>query len=231
MPEPLFVGRRRLRPIGAPQAIGNVLFSAGQSEVKGREGIVNHPMDLFGNDDWRMMGDVAGLQLVGSRWDVTRERRLIASEPSIILGTMAFWVPEFRTENGGHIMDVTRLVHQGLWGPPNPDEIDFVSVQDVRGATAPVGTLTPAHEPTADPFAMEDRDGGGPPFLMNMLNLFLHGDTFSNDPWRFGFYGPGQQHAFPSGPNVAGDGLTNGIDWQVNTIGNLRMGIATDMVQ
>jgi len=122
--------------------------------------------------------------------DLTRKRRLIIDEPSIILGTILVYDMSPNQRLFDQVMDITRLISGSLWGDNNSDEIDFITSQQLPGGmntNRSFGAGIANFPATNGGYSALNADGQAGPFVMNALNLMLNGDRFSNDPWAFRF--------------------------------------------
>jgi hypothetical protein len=107
-----------------------------------------------------------------------RSRMVTADTFGMLIGTVTPFVVNGTQGDFGHMFDATRMLNLGHWGDPSfggIDEIDFMTVQDLYARDAVTET------------------GGQEAF--NLLNLFLHGDVFTehaqNSVDAFAFRGPG----------------------------------------
>lgn len=233
MPEPLFIQRRRVRRLGSPQVIGNVQFGSSVPAQKSDAGVDIQPVQ----GDWQMFSDTGGLSLMGQSWDITRKLRFHCNEPSILLGTLAYWFPDFGQRSFAQISDITRLVSSGMWGDANMSEQDFITLQAMVGASEArsESETTTKYGPGDDQRQERNLRAEGSPYVMNMLNLFLNGDTFSNDVGSFRLYGAGDlSEDVPTtqlSPQVQETGPIGRTNFRLNTTGSFRFGVATDMVR
>jgi hypothetical protein len=158
-------------------------------------------------------GDRAGISKLGKSWRVKRKRRLIAKEPSVLIGLAAWWPMMSREYQFAHHLDLTHMIRPGHWGVPTGglDESDFLMAQGVSNV--------------ASDSTEEDEDQGELSGLRayNMLNLYLNGDSFCNSIDAFYQFGPGE--------NFSRYGDANENTWVVNASAAVQLAVATDMVQ
>jgi hypothetical protein len=146
--------------------------------------------------------DRAPLTSLGRAWDTYRTKPVFIDAPSILLGTMVYWIVDSDNEQFAHL-GMPRMTHPGHWGNRafgDVDESDFIGTQSLYKADG--DTLITDGD--------EDDQGSGV-FAMNLLNLFLHGDEFHNhglisDPDYFTLRKPGGSTITP---DTAYGGLLN----------------------
>lgn len=232
LPEPLTVIRRMLRPT-TPLVVGGLIQTAAdQSGVADRyspSGLwaTNHTES--GNNN--TLGGDAGFAMIRANVDETRGRRLMIDEPSILLGTVLFNQMPTRPTSFAHHMDVTRLISAAMWGDAMPDEMDFVTAQDVVGSSTMSG-IPGRPSGTESIFTGRNDDGQNSPFVMNALNLFLNGDYFCNDTFAFGTYGIGgtTQETYANETLPAQYMSEVSGELAFNALGQFSVGVATDLV-
>jgi hypothetical protein len=237
MPEPVLMQRRTLRPQGTPMTYWTPqTFAAPPS-----------PPALFGTQsqveratldsaatspNGYALIDGNGYQMFGAAIDETRGKRLMCDEPSLLVGTICWWPYDFDLKANSHIMDAIYMINSGTWGDPSkgsPDERDFLITRDVKAQRAN-GNFFNENDQTFVSAVNEDSQTG--PFAINMLNLYLNGDTYSNAPILFG------HHRQIGSPTPAGDespigaplGGSADTSLRVHTLGDVRFGVATDLV-
>jgi hypothetical protein len=123
-------------------------------------------------------GDGIGTMRLGRNFRLKRRRRILADEPSVILGCFA-WSPVMHTDDMYvHHMDMSQMMHAAHWGVPfgGIDEADFLQANELRGRGG-----------DAPQIAHDTNEAGVRAF--NMLNLYLNGDSFVNVGDRFAWYG------------------------------------------
>lgn len=237
MPEPVLMQRRTLHPHGSPHVIWNPeTQTAAPLPIPAPE-INRYRRITFDtgatvNNGYAFV-DSNGYQLFSATIDETRGKRLMVDEPSFLVGTLAWWPYDFDVQSACHLFDATYMINSGTWGDPSkgsPDERDFLVTRDIRSkATQP---------PTGDnlsvtglPSHLND-DLQALPFAVNMLNLYLNGDSFSNNLPLFGHH-RGVSGISTVANEIAGTSapLTNeDFNIRLNTTGDVRFGVATDLV-
>jgi len=248
MPEPLMIQRFSLdkdwRTV-APTATamqGSATY-AFPTTVQGRveyTGYAVRRLDEIGGTAPNMFGSIhdSGAGMMHYSLDVTRKRRLIIDEPSIILGTMLVYDMSPSQANFDHLADITRLISGSLWGDSNSDEIDFITSQLLAGAIAMnrnLGIGEPQNPTINAGFGERNQDGQAGPYVMNALNLFLNGDRWSNDNWAFRFL-PQYSGLVPSIDALGGETLNQRRfsdtleSLQLTAVGYHRHGVATELV-
>ena len=198
MPEPLMLHRftldkdwRTVAPTAT--ALQGSSTYAFPTTVQGRveyTGYATRRLDEIGGTAPNMFGSIhdSGAGMVHSQIDMTRKRRLIIDEPSIILGTLLVYDMAPGQNVFDHVADITRLISGSLWGDNNSDEIDFITSQLLPGAIAMnrnLGMGEPQNPTINAGFGERNQDGQAGPYVMNALNLFLNGERWSNDVWAF----------------------------------------------
>jgi len=248
MPEPLLIRRVQMdRRIDTAQVWGTVFpGSAAIPPPSSTAGTSNYTgtnylrLDEYGGTAPVMLSGLtdAGLGMMYGQIDLTRKRRIIVDEPSIILGTALMYEGAPSQNDFDHILDVTRLISGSLWGDNNSDEIDFITSQQLPGAIATTRTFGAGQptNPAVNPgFASVNNDLQNGPYVMNALNLFLNGDRFSNDVWAFRYL-PSLVGLVPPADGVTIETtrqrrFTDSLrSLQVNCIGRYMHGVATELV-
>lgn len=103
-------------------------------------------------------------------WDTHRTKPILIDAPSVLLGTMVYWVVDQQSEQFGH-MGISSMVSGAHWGnraQGSIEESDFISVRDIYELDGNT-PLTSGIE--------EDQNGGT--MIQNLLNLYLNGDEVS----------------------------------------------------
>lgn len=232
-PEPLYIQRRQVRRLGSPQALGSAAFGSGVPAQKSDAGVDIEPVQ----GDWQMFSDAGGLSLMGRRFDITRKCRMMALEPSVLLGTMCYWFPDFGQRSFAHVADITRMVNSGMWGDAMPNEQEFISMQNFRGASEArsESETTTKFGPVDDQRVERNLAAENDPYILNALNTLLHGDTFSNDVGSFRLYGAGDlTENVPTtqlSPIAQETGPIGRPNFRLITKGRFKVGIATDLVR
>lgn len=212
IPEPVFVKRYMMTNFGSPQYgpaltdLANVLTPS--QVLNGGETVTE-----FQQTPGRIFSDSSGLAQFGQVVRARRRRRVIADEPSILLGTICWWPWMNELNELVAHFDANRMIFGSMWGHPmgGLDEAEFVTVQDVSGATPGLGH---------DGASLSNR-------AFNLLNLYLNGEATSNEPGRFGFRFFGQQVS----PFFEAIGGTEDDQQLVNSMLKTRLAIATDLVR
>jgi len=230
MPEPVLMQRRHLRPHGgsvAPFIPVNTTVTKLDSFMGIRAKSI--PNVLNGGTVTGMLGDFGGLYNVGAVLDETRGKRLFVEEPSFLIGTVAWWPYDFDHRAVANVFDAVYMINSGTWGDPTGgavDERDFLInrliEQPLTGANGtPLGSLV----------STQNEMGQTGPFAINMLNLFLNGDTYCTSPTDLGHIKGGMdgtqgtEDAYGVSPAASlGDIL------RLNCYGDVRFGVATDLV-
>lgn len=178
MPELLLHRRQNLRS-GTPQLMSGVVPNA-----DGAQYIVNSQSDHgFGDlsvvDGAYTMGNLSPMGVLDTSWNLRRDSRIWNAEHSVILGTMCYYVPSYDAAEYAHHMAVNRLTNRTHWGIPSMggvEEMDFLAGQrlyNVDGTALQIGEY-----------------GQSGVNAMNMANLYLHGDNFTNNTDYFRFVDP-----------------------------------------
>ncbi len=180
IPEPLMIKQQLLRSLGSTQYAnaGNRRYTgAGFDDYDPEIGSAGstddtHSVVLAASngtdaDEWWHTSDAGGVQPLGTVWDSfsRRDRRIYA--PSVLIGTAVWWPVAYESEHQAHRIDATLATSAGHWGvTPELDEGDFIRVAELRNASGTdiVPDETGSTEAT---------------FTVNMLNHYLHGDTFN----------------------------------------------------
>jgi hypothetical protein len=241
MPEPVLMQRRLLRPHGTPATVWNPqTFAAPPSPPASFATFDStHRMHLdeaATSPNGYALVDGNAYQSFSAAIDETRGKRLVVDEPSFLIGTACWWPWDFDITSGAHVFDATYMINSGTWGDPSkgsPDERDFLITRDVKQALAGVGQFFQTDDQTFGSWFNDNNQSG--PFAINMLNLFLNGDSYTNSVKLFG-----QHRSFDgnirstSGNEVpfvdpGGDGIDNS-SYMLWTKGDVRIGVATDLV-
>jgi hypothetical protein len=227
LPEPVMIQRRRLHPLGSPQFASVPTAIAGQSFDRAslnRVNVANSPVASG------LAFDGGGTVLLGTTLDEVRGKRLIVDEPSFLVGTVAWWPHDFDWHSGAHVFDAAYLINSGTWGDPTGgavDERDFLISRTIDAASQSATDLLPAGSASLH---LNDA-GQGNAFVINLLNLFLNGDSYCNNSTYLAHVVPplsriaGQENDTTADPNLYVTKL------YVNTRGDVRIGIATDLVR
>ena len=187
MVHPIMLRHQYLGPTGSPQL--DITSSDVASGTVERTGFSNtdqaeqHYTVSAGEPAATSHWDARALGFVGTKWDAKVRPRLRFDQPGILLGTLVCWNENGNQGNYGHHFDITRLTHPGHWGARlagGVEEDDFIATQDLYDVAG-----------TAIQDGNRSSQGGGGSSVMNMLNLFLHGDVAApNSTDFFRFRGP-----------------------------------------
>jgi hypothetical protein len=180
----------------------------------------------------------SGAGMIHGEVDLTRKRRIMIDEPSIILGTIVVYDNGPNQVYQDHVADISRLISGALWGDSNSDEIDFITSQQLPGAmnmNRSFGAGTPNFPATNPGFAERNPDGQLGPYVMNALNLFLNGDRWSNDNWAFRFLPQLCTLIAPVDPTVSESLIRRSLNdvsksLQISVKGRYQHGVATELV-
>jgi hypothetical protein len=197
LPEPIVIRRGMLDPWGPPHswytganyysdpganATDHQHFHVNSDFVNDINGFYIQGNGPYTSDDpdggMAWAGDRMGINKFGAKFRITRQRRLIADEPCVILGLFCWW-PTMSFENQYvHHVDMSQMTKPAHWGVPTGglDEADFMTANVLFNRDADAVQ------------AGSDEEAGIR--AMNMLNLYVHGDSFCNDPDRFVNAGP-----------------------------------------
>jgi len=169
MTVPLMLQHEYCGNMGSPQFFSNSMTDqAVDLENVEATGFANtHQIEahLTDPDEWSTGWDSRGLGLIGTKWGRSGSPMIRFEQPGFIVGTHVWWGEDGGAQDYGHIFDATRLIKPGNWGhraAGGIDEEDFITANDLydtAGTSLQVG----------------DSDQSGQN-VMNMLNLFLHGE-------------------------------------------------------
>lgn len=224
LPEPLMIQRRMMARLGSPQLIGGLLPIVNPGVTAFHENHGESVSTVFQNagatSTYQLYTDSAGVTNFGCGFDLTRGRRIMADEPSILLGTWCFWQWMTHQSDAAHYLETTRMTHGSHWGNPigGIEESDFLAVAPLWTRDGTAG-LIPGEQPT----------GGGSTSAYNMLNLYLNGDNFCNTLENFNIFIPGRGVYDQSGALAAQDVLAQ--QRRVNVVGQAQLAIASDLVK
>ena len=216
LPMPVMVEQHRLTEHIPGHMSGPVLAAIGTNE-----GLDSGIESGYGSEDFSsvVISDTDAGMLYANRpsgflktdWSAFRTRNLFIEEPSILLGTMCWWNTRGERSNYGHVMEITRMLNSGHWGDSTfggIEEEDFLTVQDIYDRA---GT-----DEAAGPQSQT-----GTQNVFNLLNLFLHGEEFTdhdNDAQdAFGYRQPGGVE-IPTGRNSS---VTHKLSTQLHILSDL----------
>jgi len=240
LPRPVIMQRRLVEPFGSPIAAFAAAPTGAATAALSNDrrggwyaGQDSATATGMGAAAGALYGNFGGYGLMGTRLDVTRGRRLMIDEPSLLVGTLAWRVFDFDQRSQAQIFDATFMVNAGTWGVDrlggSVDERDFIINRNLdRSGEDPQGR--PEGSSTA---ALSDRGSILQPGVFNMLNLFINGDTYCNVPNEIGkFRRPlsdiieGTDESFAT----TNHDLHDPINTRLVTYGDVRFGVATDLV-
>lgn len=238
MPEPVLMQRRILEPFGSLQPVfagaplGTTLPAAASTDRRSGwyagddPAITNNGLNAGG-----MYGNFTGLAGMRTGIDATRGKRTFIEEPSLLIGTLMYRPYDFDQRSQAHVFDAVYMVNSGVWGDSTGngvDERDMIlsraidrSSEQARGGTN--GSATPA----------QNDFGQASPFVGNFLNLYLNGDTYCNAPKELGKWRRPLGRHIPGASDTFGTidvGLGDPENLRLNTYGDVRFGVATDLV-
>lgn len=239
LPQPVVMQKRLVQPWGTshplygvgPRGMTLPVLSSDQ-----RSGwYVGEPPNLAnpGASSGGMFGQFQGVGLMGTTMDVTRGRRIMIDEPSLLVGTLLWRAFDFDQHSGANQFDAIHMINAGTWGVDGlgsgVDERDFIvaktlerSGEDVRGF--PEGTTT----------TFVNDLGSGNPNIINMLNLFLNGDNYCNAPGEIAHHRRPLSTHIPGTDEIYGTtnhDLFDPHNTRLVTYGDVRFGVATDLVR
>lgn len=173
MPRPIMTEQRLLRA-------HRPAFPSGVSSENAT--VTNNPdatldskqINVSGTHDLVM--DSSGMGMLSTVINRHRRAPVMTYEPSILLGTCVWYALGSNESQYTHHFDMSLMTSGAHWGDVafgGVDEVDFLKV----------GTLA-----TRDGGAGQSgEDGQGSILAMNMLNLYMFGDRFSNDADEFAY--------------------------------------------
>jgi hypothetical protein len=148
------------------------------------------------------IGDEGGMRGARQVWQLNESRNFHIKEPSILIGYVAWWPFQHKIADTAHYLDICTFNNAGSWGNP----VAGLDEADFIGA----GAVAAQQDRGATP--------GSTNRMWNKLNLYLNGDSFCNDVDAFEFFG------------IGNDPLTDD-NRRVNTFADIRLQVATDLVQ
>jgi len=239
LPQPVIMQKRIIELWGDPQPLsyaGPIGMTLPVNSADARSGwYVGTPPNLAnaGAAAGGVYGNFMGVGQMGTRLDVTRGRRIMIDEPSLLVGTLLWRLYDFDQHSGANQFDAIHMINAGTWGVDGlgsgVDERDFIvaktlerSAEDTAGY--PEGTAT----------AFVNDLGSGNPNIINMLNLFLNGDNYCNAPGELAHlrrplasHTPGADEVY----GVTDHTLYDPNNTRLVTYGDVRFGVATDLVR
>lgn len=153
--------------VGVPQGVGFNADPTTVDQTVASTAYDNTATNEAGGLGYTIASERSAFGMVGSDVSFNQGTRQFITEPSILLGTAAFWFQNGATNRYGHHFDMTRMIQPGHWGDISMggiDEEDFLAVQDIYnwlGTAVQVG---------------EHEDQAGADHVFNLLNLYLHGE-------------------------------------------------------
>jgi len=228
LPEPVMIQRRRLRPTGSPQFASVKMTSSSASVWDDKSKNVVQFADSPTNGN--LLFDGGGTVLLGTTLDEVRGKRLLVDEPSFLVGTIAWWPHDFDWHSGAHVFDAAYLINSGTWGDPTGgavDERDFIISRTIDAAAQNANDLLPAGSSVLH---LNDA-GQGNAFVINMLNLFLNGDSYCNNSTALAHIVPPLSRIASQETDTTADPNLYVRKVYLNTRGDVRIGVATDLVR
>lgn len=222
LPEPILIQRRKMARLGSPQGFFGILgANTGVDPFHENHGesVWNAVSNVAATSTYQIYGDTAGMTNFGASYDLTRGKRLLIDEPSILLGTYCFWTWMNHQDELAHYMEITRMTHGAHWGNPigGVDETDFLSAAGLWSRDGSAGVV-PSEQPT----------GGGNSVAYNLLNLYLNGDSFCNTLENFNTFTVSRgEYGQPTSLD-AQDVLEE--QRRINVVGQAQFAIASDLV-
>lgn len=186
IPQPIGWTRSRLKPIlsgntGITGTAANASFSDNQQAASvDLTGVSNSLDEIVASTSQFVYADDGGLAPYGAEFSLTLPSMELP-EPGFIVGTMVWHKAQLqRGEFAEHLTanHMLRFPHGGVGGY---DELDFVVAKQIYGYNVDDPTDTDIDEDAVGPpvFAV-DNEGRGSTRIINMLNLFFNGDSFTN---------------------------------------------------
>jgi len=238
MPEPVIMQRRLLQPYGSPIAA----FAGGPTAVAYANGVGTNKRDgwLAGSDPGiqnagtaagGLYGNFAGYQMMAAFLDETRGKRLLIEEPTLLIGTLNYRPFDFDQRSQCHVFDAVYMINGGTWGDSAGgavDERDFLVSRAIdRSVELTTGGIAGSNVPAQNDF------GQTSPFAINFLNLYLYGDSYCNAPKELGHHNPPLSRHIPGSSDAYGTiaaAFHEQENLRLNTYGDVRFGVATDLV-
>lgn len=193
IPRPVFIEQVVCQKHGSAQLPGTIIEGNGITEfdtdtISGR--LTGGGFPGTGTFDAPMLvADIGGLGSLRAKINRFRTRNMFVSEPSVLLGTFVWYGLGSDSGQYTHHMDMAMMTQGAHWGDVafgGVDETDFLNVADLYtqdGNTLAAGA-----------------DGLTGSSVMNLLNLYINGDHFSNSLDEFRYRGlTGQEHFLGSG--------------------------------
>lgn len=224
LPEPLLIQRRKMGRLGSPMGFANLLPIINPGVTPFHENHGESVFTVFQNAGatatYQIYGDTAGMTNFGCEFDLTRGRRIMADEPSLLVGTWCYWLWMSHQDQLAHYQEITRMTHGSHWGNPigGVDETDFLSAARLW-----------TRDGTAGVVPSEQATGGGNTVAYNLLNLYMNGDAWSNTLENFNTFTVGRG-LYDQGSSLnAQDVLVQ--QRRCNAIGEVQLAIASDLVK
>lgn len=180
MTHPLMLRHAYLGPMGPGEVLNDSISAgAGDADIQESSFTNTRQRENYTNDinhDW----DARTVGSIGQRWSGQVKPMLRFDQPGFIVGTITWWFENGSADTYGHMFDATRMTHPGHWGVRQGggvEEEDFLATQDLYDVAG-----------TAIQDGLSSGQTGAGSSVMNMLNLFLHGETaapLGEDFFRF----------------------------------------------
>jgi hypothetical protein len=182
---PLMLEHGYLGPQGRPQVFGGTTdTSLTDVENTSFSNTWQAEQHVVPTPDSSTTWDSRGIGTLGSKWSRTARPMIRFEQPGFVVGTCVWWSETGQADNYGHVFDANYMSLPGHWGNRSGtgiDEEDFIAAQTIGN---PTGTGSQAGSD-------DEQDLGRS--VINMLNLYLHGDIaapLSQDFFRYrGPYG------------------------------------------
>lgn len=239
MPEPVLMQRRILEPFGDLQPVfagaplgTSMPLAAGTNRRSGWYAGDDPATINAGTAAGGMYGNFTGLAGMATRIDQTRGKRTFIEEPSLLIGTLMYRPYDFDQRSSAQVFDAVYMVNSGAWGDGNGagvDERDMIISRAIdRSAEQATGGTTGSST------AQQNDFGQSSPLVGNFMNLYLNGDTYSNAPHELGHYRRPLGRHIPGASDTYGSievGIGDPENLRLNTYGDVRFGVATDLVK
>lgn len=184
MTHPIMIRHGFVGPMGDGHLVHGA-YNAFDNDLQSDSFTSTRQVEGDSDDATSMEWDARIIGQIGQRWNGSVSPGLRFDQPGFIVGTIAWWNELGSAGNYGHMFDATRLTHPGHWGirqGGGVEEEDFLATQDLYDVTG--GAIQDG--------ADSGQTGTGSS-VMNMMNLYLHGETaapLGTDFFRFrGPYG------------------------------------------
>ena len=181
MAHPIMIDHQALLPVGSPQLIhsgSETTFDIDDSQSTSFTNTFQNEDHLTDPAELSSQWDARGIGCVGGRISRSGRPMIRFEDAGFIVGTTCWWGETGHDGDFGHHFDANRLISPGHWGSRiagGLDEEDFIATQTL-------------YDPNG--LNVQDGDEAGQTAneqVMNMLNLWLHGDIAAPGPngWAF----------------------------------------------